>query len=798
MLQTVPGVIVDRVNVGGSESGQQSRYVAKGADFGENTWHLDGIPITDMTGLGDSPTYYDFGMFQEVQVTTGGADVQTATPGAHLNFVLKEGTNRLRGSARLFFANDSLQSNNLPSGLTAVAGASGKGNRTDQYADYGFDLGGPLLSDKWWAWGSIGRVDVRLRTLDDVIDRTVLEDVAFKTTRQITPKVRAGFTYFRGEKTKSGRGAGPLNPTETTQDQSGPTSIYKGEATLVAGTNLFLTGRGAWVNSGFTIDPKGGRDRQAYQDSSGVYHQSFWYDDEQRPQRTLMIDASWFRGRHEARFGGSWRHIGAEQDFNWGGGVLNLEANRTTGLVIPVFIRPYTLRTEGTYTGLYFGDTIGWDRLTAQIALRYDRTTNSALETEVLPHPLVPEILPGFTAPAVSNAIEWNALSPRVGVSYALGANRKTVARASYSSFASQLGVQQAALASAAAYAYTYYLAIDANRDQQITRSEILFNQGAQGAVGVDLSNPTSTQSVNQIDSDLTSPRTQEIVLGLDRELPWNVALSTSFTWRHVTDALWSPLIGVTSRDYRQVGTLSGSTPQTGSYSVPYFALNAAAAPRGGGVIRSNRDGYYRRYTGLEVAATRRLAQRWMGRVGFSINREREYFDDPAVSIQDPTPTLAQPQRDGGVVVRETTGSGKSGIFMIVPSYQFLANGLWQGPWGINVAGSLLSRQGFGMPYFANDVSTPDPVKPLKDVLVVDDIDKHRLPTMTTLDLRVEKTLSFRGAQFALDADLFNVMNSATVLRRQYDVKATGTRGFDTVLEILNPRILRLGLRVSF
>src|SRR4029453_12204236 len=31
VLQTVPGVIVDRVNVGGSESGQQSNYSAKGA-----------------------------------------------------------------------------------------------------------------------------------------------------------------------------------------------------------------------------------------------------------------------------------------------------------------------------------------------------------------------------------------------------------------------------------------------------------------------------------------------------------------------------------------------------------------------------------------------------------------------------------------------------------------------------------------------------------------------------------------------------------------------------------------------
>ena len=43
-----PGVIVDRVNVGGAESGQQSNYQAKGAAGADNTWNIDGIPITDM------------------------------------------------------------------------------------------------------------------------------------------------------------------------------------------------------------------------------------------------------------------------------------------------------------------------------------------------------------------------------------------------------------------------------------------------------------------------------------------------------------------------------------------------------------------------------------------------------------------------------------------------------------------------------------------------------------------------------------------------------------------------------
>src|SRR5688572_2056445 len=54
VLQTVPGVVVDRVNVGGAESGQQSNVLAKGAGVSENTWNLDGIPVTDLAATGSS------------------------------------------------------------------------------------------------------------------------------------------------------------------------------------------------------------------------------------------------------------------------------------------------------------------------------------------------------------------------------------------------------------------------------------------------------------------------------------------------------------------------------------------------------------------------------------------------------------------------------------------------------------------------------------------------------------------------------------------------------------------------
>ena len=83
VLQQVPSVQVDRANVAGSESGQQSVYIGKGVDSTQNSWLVDGVAVTDMSALGSSSTYYDFDAFQEMQATTGGSDPSIAVPGRH-------------------------------------------------------------------------------------------------------------------------------------------------------------------------------------------------------------------------------------------------------------------------------------------------------------------------------------------------------------------------------------------------------------------------------------------------------------------------------------------------------------------------------------------------------------------------------------------------------------------------------------------------------------------------------------------------------------------------------------------
>src|SRR3954465_5306485 len=440
VLQTVPGVIVDRVNVGGSESGQQSNYIAKGATTGDNTWYMDGIPITDMSALGSSPSYYDFDMFQEMQVTTGGADAQQATPGVQMNFVLKSGTNTPHGSGRSYYENKNLQSDNLPTDLVeSLGGASGKGNRINKYADYGGELGGPIVRDRLWAGGSVGRTDVNIQTLAGVPDKTTLSDVAAKAQAALTKAVRANFTFFSGNKKKDDRGAGPFNPPETTFIQDGPSKMYKGGINYVASSSLFLTARGAHVNGPFTLTPKGGLDNgQIFIDSDGVFHNSNAFTTNDRPQLVFNGDGSWFRGNHEVRFGASMRHYKDENTTRFAGDFEDIEID-PDGTTIAIALRPYHQVNRALYSSLYAGDTLSFGRLTLNGALRFDRTTDSVDAITVAPHPVVPDVLPGVTAPPVKNAVIGNAWSPRAGATVALGSERKTIARASYSSFASQL-----------------------------------------------------------------------------------------------------------------------------------------------------------------------------------------------------------------------------------------------------------------------------------------------------------------------------------------------------------------------
>ena len=821
VLQTVPGVTVDRVNVGGAESGQQSNFQAKGARGQDNTWNMDGIAITDMAALGSSPTYYDFDMFQEMQVTTGGADVMTATPGVGMNFVLRSGTNRWRGSARYYFETDGMQSDNVDA---ALVGQIQSYNRMQKYTDTGFEAGGPIVKDKLWVWGAYGYTNPRLRIYTysanggatifnqgedshcsqlgttsisaansynvTARDCTVLKNTSLKLNGDFNAATRASFTFFEGNKQKFGRSAGPTRPAETTWNQAGPTKMFKLEGNRTISDSLFMTVRYAHISGGFSLTPIGGTDGSvtAWRDAGKIWHGTYLSYDTDRPQDTIQVEGNSFKGMHELKFGFGWRKSSVTSDSAWPGGVYTLNAGYPN--LFAIVARPRIFDGSGTYWNGYVGDVITKDRYTFNVGVRWDRQIGSVNAYSVPAAPLDPVTLPALNVPAESSAVVYNSFTPRLGVTYALGQDRKTLLRASYSRFADQLdsNLPSGLSLSSPYYSYSYWSAVDKNGDHQAQANE--FTKPAGSFINL------STKG------DYSVPKTDEIVLGADHELMTNFGLSGSWTWRRRSDQDWSHLRGLTGADYVQTGTLSGNVAPVGAYSVPLYSPLPGTVPDDGGFIFESRPGYHQTYKGIEIVATKRMSNNWMMRAAFSGGANREYFDSAAAKA-DPTSilpgtaewTTGSPNVNGGVVVTQTAGSGKSNIFIVLPKYQFVLTGAYQAKWGINLGINYLARQGYAAPYY--DGSDTDPVTGgARNVVVIPDVDNSRLPTMHSVDFRVSKALNYKSYTANIDFDLFNLFNNATTLGKQYDV-STGS-AFNQTLEIMNPRIIRIGFRFGF
>jgi len=647
----------------------------------------------------------------------------------------------------------------------------------------------------------VGKTDVQIITLTGVHDRTVLKNYSLKLQAQLSQNLRASFTYYFADKNKWGRSASATRPDETTYNQTGPTPFYKGEVNYVVGNNLFLTGRLAYMHNAFTLTPRGGMTPNVFIDDSGVWHGSAFYYTTARPNTVAMMEGSYFRGKHEMKFGYSWRSTTVDSYSALSGSKIFTVWNGYPDYLAGVY-SDWALKAKANYQSFWFGDTWTMNRMTLNYGIRYDHQSDGLLAHSEAGIPGV-SYLPPLSTGDMPNLITWNAWSPRASMTYALNESRKTQVRASYAMFASQLGNGTSSAVDPVTYRYIYFYGTDKNGNKVADVGE--FSQALDNVAywtGFDLTNPKNTV-FNKIGS-YKVPRTHEVIAGFDHELFKNFGVSASFTWRRMENFNWRPMIGVRSPMYTQAGTYTATgLPDGSTVSAPYYKVNSALVPATTldtlGREYVSHDGYHQQFWGIEATATKRLSDKWMARFGFSTNQHTEYFDNRATAIQDPTANATNPYVNGGLVVVSSTGSGKSGIFQLLPKYQFIANGLYQAPWGIDLGFNMTSRQGFGQPWYRSRVpGSSDALSGTKSVLLNTDLASNRLPTVTTFDMRVGKQFKLKRTTWNFDLDIFNLFNSATVLGRQYDYRLTGATGFNQVLEIMNPRIMRLGLRFSF
>src|ERR1700676_1178036 len=851
VLQSTPGVLIDRVNVGGNESGQQSTYTGPGSMQAQSIWSVDGVVITDMGAIGGTPSFFDFGAFEEMQISTGGSDVTIATGGVVLNLVTKRGTNEYRGSARYLQAPGSTESNtgfnksDLPINPITHTPQPEFGpqfnNKNNKVDDWGGEIGGPILKDHIWAWGSYGQQDVSVQTLPSQLspngfrDTTKLPPWNAKVNAQVTASNSLTLFGSNNSKQKQGRNAGPTRTLPTAWDQGqfgGKPTILKAEDTQIFSPSLYATVLYSHVYGGFFLTPIGGfttTTPDSYFDPNGVWQNSFLGEQIKRPQTQEKLDASTFFNTgslsHELKYGAPYRSAEWATNFNWAGsGWISDAANRFFGNE-PAgqndlwLSRAALPDVKVKYTNAYAQDTLTTGNLTANIGLRFDRQFGDNVGSTVPANSVRPDLLPAVSFAGGPSGFAWDTWSPRIGLTYALGKDRSTLLRGSYSRFADQLQSSFASFLNPLNNNSYYYAYTTNQGDGNVTRGQI--GRGLGYSANVNPANPSQLLQVNAISKNFNAPITNEFLVSVEHALLPEFVVGFNLTYRKQTGLEQEDLLvqdsstfnvnapsRVSVRSDYAPGTATVILPNGASQVVHFFQLRSGVST-GGGLFLHNGD-YETTFKGASLTFNKRLSNRWMMRGNFSYN---DWYYSKAGDRPDPTILEAGGVTDGNYVRQgdlvlqgSGNGSGSKAWVYVNSKWSFAVNGVYQiapdPPWGFNVAGNLTGRQGYPTPYYdrIGGLNTNTPESGSTVQVQFQPSDANRLDNIIDFDGRLEKEFTFQDFGLTLGVDCFNLLNESFVLQRVARARSTfnSTLGVGFINETLSPRIFRFGARLSF
>jgi hypothetical protein len=456
------------------------------------------------------------------------------------------------------------------------------------------------------------------------------------------------------------------------------------------------------------------------------------------------------------------------------------------------------------YNSAWIQDTMTMGSWTFNLGFRYDHQDGENGAGTVDANIGFPEVMPALTFPGNdADGLAWRSLSPRLGVTYALGVERNTLLRASLSQFPDALGLGDILRTSPVSGQGAEIVFLD-----DPGGFTGFYDDGETWAVlgggsGFDPANPTALSTSDVNDPGMDPPTTSELIVGIEHSFVPEFVAGLSLTWR-LRENYQDYRLLFTDLDTGTTRTASadeyvedplpvfGTLPDGSSYSWPTFSANPSLSFTGGKLFTNGARSID--YFGTALTLTKRLTNQWMLR-GFVNYNFREEWDVPPSYFESNDPNrLLQQSREGSSIDGETLVVGGA---RLQSTWQWNLNGMYQvapdRPWGFNIAANLSGREGYPLPYYRRVAGT-DGIR--RNILVVDDITDFRNEDVFIMDLRLEKEFRAAGnTSFTFSIDAFNIFNQGYVLSRALNLAAGNA---DWIGETLSPRIWRLGVRLNW
>lgn len=808
LLSTTPSVTLNRVDVGGSTAGTQTTYFAYGYS-GQNRPLIEGINTTE--GTSAAGFYLDYGSFEEVFIGAAGNSAEMPNPGVLTQFVSKSGGNTPSVGLYFDYENENIQGHNLEdSQIIPNTAIRADGNRLSSYRNLNVNLGGPIIKDKMWGFFAYLNQfnSVAAPPTGSFLDGTPFDTKLFNYTGKATYQLNQANkliaylqygTKQQPHRTDVNTGGAPVHITaDSTTLQDSPSWVYKAEWNGTIGQNMlaeFRTGQFGY-NFGLTSNTTATR-YESLSTNQILGGGRDWLNKRRRNQYTgalSLFKDNFAGGSHNFKFGGEyldesgeiiWRQGYADNVIQFVRGDLTGPLSAVTADSVRLYNNSDSMNALAQ-TSFFVTDSWVIDKLTLNLGARYDRY-RAWLPAQTLPAGRFVPTTISFAEN--SQVILFNNIVPRIGATYDLLGDGKTVLKANWGRFSFNPGVNLAdAVNPNTSTQYAVWAWNDLNGDKIFQDNERSGTAPTQQFGG----NVSTT-----IDPNIENSYTDEASLFVERGILQDFGVRGGFVWKKDYNG-WQQLndsrpasaynVPITVADPGPDGSLA-TTGDNGTLHL----FNLDNTGRGTSNRVQNIPDYEGTYKTFELSANKRYSNRWSMNASFSYTWTNEfgntYFGNRFSSlVQQFSLFGSYPTNPNEPVHNEFT------------NWNSKISGTLDAGWGLRVTPVLKMQS--GAPY-GRFVSVPgctattvsDCLNYGTQLVLVEPIGTRRQDTVSVLDFRVEKQLKFaQKARVGLFFDMFNAMNSNTAVNIVWQA---GSR-FERASTVLGPRIAKFGAKFDW
>jgi outer membrane receptor protein involved in Fe transport len=415
------------------------------------------------------------------------------------------------------------------------------------------------------------------------------------------------------------------------------------------------------------------------------------------------------------------------------------------------------------------------DRVTLNLGVRVDRISgdipelSSGATLDGISGDASFEVPGTTTYQGVADLISFNTFSPRAGITFRADRSGKTVVKSSYGRFYGKLATSMFSSMSPGATPTTtlQWNAATGRYDRPFTFVDNKINFS--------------------VDPNLENQYTDQLFLGLERQLAANTGVNVSFVWKEESGFIRLNDVRGTYSPRDVVDTFDGVTR-----TISVFNLTSTQAQRLFQVV--NRDDLDQSFKSAVIEVNRRFSNAWQSLASYTWQDSQAYGSG---SISGST------QQDFSNL-SSTSGYGRDpndlvnafGPTATNSTHSVKASTTYRAPLDFNLGlrysyesgrpyGRLIIARGLGQGNYT---------------LLAEPRATYALPAVNDFQVRLDKDFRFSATQrLRLSLDVLNIFNSDTVLTlRNNSSQVTPTTPWAQTLTIVRPRTVQFGLRYQF